>query len=117
MDYSKYKYDQEKKERRVKKNQHIVHLKQIRFKPHIDEHDYQVKLRQTIAFLNNRDKVKINMIFQGREMMFKNKGREILDRILQDVASYGVPEKSPEFEGRILSIVLSPRSEKTEPHQ
>ena len=80
MDYSKYKYDQEKKERRVKKNQKITHLKQIRIKPHIDEGDYKIKLKQALTFLEKKDKVKINLFFRGREMAFRDQGeRSLID--------------------------------------
>ena len=112
MDFSKYKYDQEKKERRVKKNQKISHLKQIRIKPHIDEHDYQVKLRQAIAFLDKRDKVKINLFFRGREMSFKELSRQVLERFIRDISDYGQVEKSPMMEGRVMSVVIAPKIEK-----
>ncbi len=112
MDFSKYKYDQEKKERRVKKNQRITHLKQIRFKPHIDEHDYQVKIRQAISFLGKKDKVKVNMFFRGREMSFKEQGRQVLERIIADLNHYGTAEGNPMLEGRVMSVVIGPRSEK-----
>ena len=112
MDYSKFKYDQEKKERRIKKNQKVVHLKQIRLKPHIDENDYQIKLRQAIGFLNKKDKVKINMFYQGREMMHKQLGQQIIEKMIVDLAQYAQPEQSPMMEGRVLSVVFSPSSEK-----
>ena len=112
MDFSKYKYDQEKKERRVKKNQKITHLKQIRVKPHIDENDYQVKVRQAKAFLSKKDKVKINLFFRGREVSFKEKSRKILERFMGDLASCGQPESSPQMEGRIMSVVIIPSTDK-----
>lgn len=112
MDYSKFKYDQEKKERRIRKNQKVTHLKQIRLKPHIDENDFQIKLKQSIGFLEKKDKVKVNMFFRGREMMHKELGRQILERIITEVAPYGQPEKAPSMEGRVMYIVVSPHSEK-----
>lgn len=111
MDYSKFKYDQEKKERRIKKNQKVTQLKQIRLKPHIDDNDYRTKLKQTITFLEKKDKVKVNMFFRGREMAHKELGREILDRMIVDTAAHGQPEKAPMLEGRVMSIVLSPKAE------
>jgi translation initiation factor IF-3 len=108
MDYSKYKYDQEKKERKIKKNQAITHLKQIRLKPHIDENDYQVKLRQVIGFLGKKDKVKINMFYRGRELAHRDLGKQIIERMVVDIAQYGQPEKSAVFEGRVMSIVIAP---------
>jgi translation initiation factor IF-3 len=112
MDYSKYKYDQEKKERRVKKNQKVSHLKQIRIKPHIDEHDYQIKLKQVLAFLNKHDKVKVNLFFRGREMAFKDQGDALIQRFIKDTAEIGLPEKNPMMEGRMLYVVLTPKTEK-----
>ena len=109
MDFSKYKYDQEKKERRVKKSQRIAHLKQIRVKPHIEDHDYQVKLKQAIAFLTRKDKVKVNLFFRGREMAFRNQGFRLLDRFITDVANHGQVEKEPMMEGRVLSVVFAPK--------
>ena len=110
INYSKYKYDQEKKERRIKKNQKIGHLKQIRLKPFIDENDYQIKLRQVIGFLQKKDKVKINMYFRGREMSHKELGLRIINRMIADSAEHGQPEKTPLMEGRIMSAVLAPVS-------
>lgn len=113
MDYSKFKYDQEKKERLIRKNQKVTHLKQIRLKPHIDDNDFKIKLRQAIGFLEKKDKVKVNMFFRGREMMHKEMGREILEKIIAEAAPYGQPEKAPSMEGRVMYIVLAPTSEKT----
>ena len=112
MDYSKYKYDQEKKERRVKKNQHVTHLKQIRLKPHIGEHDYQVKLKHAVDFLKKRDKVKINMFFRGREMMHRELGREILIRMIEDLKEHAQCDGHPSMEGRVMFVVMSPLSVK-----
>ena len=111
MDFSKYKYDQEKKERRVKKSQHVQHLKQVRLKPNIDDHDYQIKIKQIIGFLEKKDKVKVNLFFQGREMSFRDKWRALLNRVLTDAAPYAQIEKDPLTEGRIVSVVLAPKTE------
>ncbi|MBF0533108.1 MAG: translation initiation factor IF-3 [Candidatus Omnitrophica bacterium] len=108
MDYAKYKYDQEKKERRIKRHQHISHLKQIRLKPHIGVHDYQVKMRQTIGFLEAKDKVKVNMMFRGREIAHKELGLQILQRVIVDVKEYGLPEQGVMMEGKIMYVVFNP---------
>lgn len=113
MDYSKYKYDQEKKDRMIKKNQRVTHLKQIRLKPHIDEHDYNVKVRQARGFLTKKDKVKVNLFFRGREMVHRDLGRKVLERVIKDLSEVGVPERMPSMEGRVMSIVIAPNSEKT----
>jgi translation initiation factor IF-3 len=112
MDYSKFKYDQEKKERRVKKSQHVTHLKQIRLKPNIGDGDYQVKLRQILGFLEKKDKVKVNMFFRGREMAHKELGQRILERVIADTAQYGQPDKDLSMEGRVMYVLLNPVSGK-----
>ncbi len=112
IDFSKYKYDQEKKERKVKKHQHVTHLKQIRIKPHIGDHDLDIKMKQTIVFLSKRDKVKINMVFQGREMSFKDQWKAVLEKIITKTAEHAVIEKEPLAEGRIVSLVLAPKADK-----
>lgn len=115
MDFSKYKYDQERKERRVKKSQHIAHLKQIRVKPHIDENDYLTKLKQAQNFLAKKDKVKVNLVFRGREMSFVDLGKKVIDRFVVDLSRYGQVEKAPAMEGRIMSVVVIPRTDKKGP--
>jgi translation initiation factor IF-3 len=112
MDYSKYKYDQEKKERRIKKHQHVTHLKQIRVKPHIGEHDYHIKLKQTVDFLENKDKVKINLMFRGREMAHKELGEQILKRFIGDTQQVATPDKPPAMEGKVLYVILNPTGDK-----
>ena len=112
INYSKYKYDQEKKERRVKRSQRVAHLKQIRMKPHINEHDYKIKIRQAIGFLNKKDKVKINLFFRGRALSFKDQGERIIAWAISDLTEFGQVEKSPVMEGRVLSVLVSPRASK-----
>jgi len=108
-DYSKFKYDQEKKEREAKKHQRHNKIKEIRVKPNIDVHDYQVKLKQSHDFLAKKDKVKINLFFRGRQMEHLDLGRKILDKFIADSQEYAVVEKEPLLEGRIMSFVLSPK--------
>ncbi len=112
MDFSKYKYEQEKKERRAKKHAHVTQLKQIRIKPHIEEHDYHTKLKQTIAFLEKKDKVRVNLFFQGREMAFRDHAKTLLDRFVKDTADIAQVEKDVMMEGRIMSIVIAPKADK-----
>jgi translation initiation factor IF-3 len=109
MDFSKFKYDQEKKEREAKKHQIRMRLKEIRLKPNIDENDYQVKLRQTIGFLNKKDKVKVCLFFRGRQMAHLDLGRKVLDRFISDAQQAGKIEKGSVLEGRIMSAVLAPK--------
>jgi translation initiation factor IF-3 len=104
MDYSKYKYEQEKKAREARKHQHIMHSKEIKIKPNIEEHDYQVKLYHLKRFLTRGDKVKVTMVFRGRELSHKDIGKKVLDRVVSDLAEIGEIEKGPTQEGRTIVI-------------
>lgn len=109
IDFSKFKYDQEKKEREAKKHQRQFRLKEIRLKPNIDDHDYQIKVRQAISFLKKKDKVKVSLFFRGRQMEHLDLGRKILDRFILDIQNDGQVEKEPVLEGRIISLMVGPK--------
>ena len=106
MDYSKFKYEQEKREKEAKKKQKVIHIKEIRLGPKIGEHDYQFKLRNLEDFLKRGDKVKVTMMFKGREMAHMDLGRKILDRLAHEISSVGEIEESPRLEGRFLSMTI-----------
>jgi len=106
MDYSKYKYEQEKREKEARKKQKIVHLKEVRMGPKIGEHDYQFKLKNLEEFLKRGDKVKVTMMFKGREMSHVDLGRKILDRLCSDVSAIGEIEERPRLEGRFINMVI-----------
>lgn len=109
IDFSKFKYDQEKKEREAKKHQKQTRLKEIRLKPNIDDHDYETKVRQATTFLKKQDKVKINMFFRGRQMEHLDLGKKVLDRFITDTQTAGQVEKPPMLEGKIMSFVIGPK--------
>lgn len=109
MDFSKYKYDQEKKEKEARKRQHVIKIKEIRYKATIEEHDYQTKLGHIKEFLSKGNKVKISLRFRGRELAHQEKGRTLMQRILTDVAGMGEAEKAPLREGPFLNMVLMPK--------
>lgn len=109
IDFSKFKYDQEKKEREAKKHQKQGRLKEIRLKPNIDEHDYETKLKQAITFLKKKDKVKINLFFRGRQMEHLDLGRKVLDKFIMDTQNDGQVEKDPSLEGRVMYFVIAPK--------
>jgi len=109
IDFTKFKYDQEKKEREAKKHQKQTRLKEIRLKPNIDIHDYQTKLKQAMTFLEKKDKVKVNLFFRGRQMEHLDLGRKIIDRFITDTQHVALVEKEPMQEGRIISLVLMPK--------
>jgi len=108
IDFGKFKYEQEKMAKEARKKQTVVVIKEIRMRPHIEEHDYQVKLKSIIKFLEQGDKVKVTLMFKGREMSFMEKGRQILDRIIKEVEEFGGVEKLPNQEGRIMIMTLIP---------
>ena len=109
VDYSKFKYDEEKKEREAKKHQKQGKLKEIRLKPNIDDHDFQTKVKQAVGFLKKKDKVRVNMFFRGRQMEHVDIGRKVLDRFMQEAQGEGQVEKPPMMEGRIMSFVIAPK--------
>ncbi|MFH1457667.1 MAG: translation initiation factor IF-3 [Candidatus Omnitrophota bacterium] len=109
IDFSKFKYDQEKKEREAKKHQKQGKFKEIRLKPNIDDHDFDTKVKQVIAFLKKKDKVKINLFFRGRQMEHVDLGRKILDKFIIDTQNDGQVEKKPAMEGRVMSFVIAPK--------
>ena len=106
MDFSKFKYDQEKKEKEAHKKQKVVHIKEIRFGPKIGEHDYQFKVKNLEDFLKRGDKVKITMMFRGREMAHVDLGRKILDRLSGDISAIGEIEEQPRLEGRFINMII-----------
>lgn len=106
MDNSRYKYEQEKKEKEARKKQKVIHLKEIRMGPKIGEHDYQFKLKHLTDFLKKGDKVKVTMIFRGREMAHIDLGRKILDRLSSDISVIGEIEEMPRLEGRFINMVI-----------
>ena len=108
LDYGKFKYEQAKKERESKKLQHASVLREIRMRPKIDTHDLQMKARNAEKFLKSGDKVKVTVMFRGREMVHPEIGRAILDRVAEQLKEVSVIEKAPNMEGRFLSAILAP---------
>lgn len=112
MDFGKYKYEQSKRARESRKKQHLTHLKEIKVRPKIEEHDFEFKLRNAEKFLNGKDKVKFTVIFRGREMEHIDRGKKLLSRIIERFQDIAVVEKDAVRVGRIMSMILGPRSEK-----
>ena len=111
MDFGKYKYRISKRHKEAKRRQKQQEIKQMKFRLKIDEHDYQTKVRHIKRFLNDGNKVKVTIMFRGREMAFTDKGKEILQRIANDLEDMAVVEKSPLLEGRDMWMTLKPKSE------
>lgn len=109
MDFSKYRYEQEKREREVKKHQKQFQLKEIRLTPRIEAHDYDVKLRHVKDFLEKRHKVKIRMLFRGRELAHKDLAMKVIDKLIQDVDKIGKIDKPAQMLGKSLILILCPK--------
>ncbi len=108
MDFGKFLYEQEKKERAAKKNQKTIVVKEVKFRINVDEHDYQTKKNHVLRFLDEGDKVKATIFFRGREMTRQGLGREILERLIQDVGDKAVIENRPRQEGNTLHLIMAP---------
>ena len=109
LDYGKFRFEEQKKANEARKKQKIIELKEIKLRPNIDDHDYDVKMRSAVRFIEEGDKVKMTMRFRGREMAHQDLGLNVLDRVrdqLQDIAKV---EQMPRVEGRMMVMVLAPR--------
>jgi translation initiation factor IF-3 len=109
MDFGKFLYEQEKKERAAKKHQKTITVKEVKFRINVDEHDYEFKKNHVLRFLEEGDKVKATVFFRGREMTHTNLGRNILDRLIKDIGDKGVVEFRPRMEGNTLHAILAPK--------
>lgn len=109
IDFSKYKYEQDKREREVKKHQKHSQLKEIRIRPRIEAHDYGVKLKHIKEFLEKKHKVRVRMMFRGREMAHTEIGKRVMEKLVQDVDAFGKVEKDSQMLGRSLIMVLGPK--------
>jgi translation initiation factor IF-3 len=111
MDYGKYLYQQEKKEREAKKHQKTITVKEVKFRINVDDHDYDTKKNHVLRFLDEGDKVKATIFFRGREMTRQSLGREILERLIKDVGDHGIVEFRPRQEGNTLHLILAPKKD------
>jgi len=109
MDYGKFKYEQQKKKQDAKKRQAVVQVKEIKVRPKTDEHDYETKLKHIRSFLEDGDRCKVTVFFRGREIVHKDRGVEILERIVKDLEDVGKVEQEPRAEGRTLQMLLVPK--------
>lgn len=109
LDYGKYKYEAQKKANEARKKQKVIDVKEIKMRPGIDEHDYQVKMRSVRRFLDEGDKVKMTIRFRGREMAHQELGTKVLDRVREDVDELAKVEQFPKSEGRLMTMVIAPK--------
>lgn len=112
LDYGKYKYEQQKKEAEARKKQKTIDVKEVKIRPSIEDHDYQVKMRHARRFLEGGDKVKVTMRFRGREMAHQDLGRDLFDKMVEELSDVGKLETAPKKEGRQLMMVLAPGASK-----
>src|SRR3954447_15876754 len=112
MDYGKFRYEQSRKERESRRNQHVVELKEVRIRPKIDDHDLETKGRQAAKFLDAGDKVKLTVLFRGREMAHPDIGKGLLDQLIELLKTHGTVESSPRLEGRAMVMFMNPLRQK-----
>lgn len=115
MDFGKYKYDEAKKQRAAKKKQHSFQIKEIKLRPKIEGHDYQFKVAAARKFLEQHHKVKLTIMFRGREMAHPELGGRLLDRVIEELSSVGMTEHAPKLEGRNLTTLMAPRTSRGKP--
>ncbi|NLB97441.1 MAG: translation initiation factor IF-3 [Armatimonadetes bacterium] len=111
MDYGKFKYEQSKRESEARKKARASELKTVRMEPQIDDHDFQFKLRSIQKFLKEGDKVKISVMFRGRSITHPEFGKRLLEQVVQQCAEIAAVERPPAFEGRMMTLILSPRQQ------
>ncbi len=112
MDYGKFKYEQQKKEKEARKKQHTVELKEIRFRPHTDTHDFNFKTKHAKGFLEAGHKVKAYVQFRGRDIIYKDHGMEVLARFITELEDLAKIDQAPKMEGRRMTTILSPLKKK-----
>lgn len=109
MDYGKFKYEESKREREARKKQKVVSIKEVKMRPNIEDHDFDVRARQTERFLQDGDKVKCTIMFRGREIVHADLGKAVLERLVEHVRDLCVIERAPKVEGRNMIMILTPK--------
>ena len=109
LDFGKFKYEEQKRKNEARKKQKVIEVKEIKFRPGIDDHDYQVKMRSMIKFIGEGDKVKVTMRFRGREMAHQELGMNVLMRVRDELDKIAKVEQTPRMEGRQMTMVMSPK--------
>ncbi len=109
LDYGKFKYEAQKKANAARKKQKVIEVKEIKMRPGIDDHDYDVKMRSIVRFIEEGDKVKVTLRFRGREMAHQNLGMKVLEKVRDQVEEMAKVEQFPKMEGRLMTMVIAPR--------
>jgi translation initiation factor IF-3 len=110
MDYGRYKYEQQKREREARKKQKVVTIKEIKMRPNIEDHDFEVRRRQAESFLKDGDKIKATIMFRGREVVHSELGKAVLDRLLEAVKDLCIVERPAKLEGKNMIMILAPKN-------
>lgn len=110
MDYGKFKYEQQKREREARKKQKVINIKEVKMRPNIEDHDFEVRVKNTEKFLKEGDKVKATIMFRGREIVHANLGKAVLDRLLERVQDLCIVERAAKVEGRNMIMILAPKA-------
>jgi len=111
MDFGKYKYEQSKREKEAKKKQKIISVKEVKLRPNIEEHDFEVKARNAVRFLKDGDKVKATIIFRGREIVHTQLGQQLLKRLAERLKECSTVERQPKLEGKNMIMILAPKQD------
>jgi len=109
MDYGKYKFEMAKQARQAKKKQHVIELKEVKYRPGIDDHDFDTKTRHARRFLEEKNKVKVTMMFRGRQVAHPELGKAVLDRVAQALADVGKVESEGRLEGKMMTLIIAPK--------
>ncbi len=108
MDYGKYKYEQSKREKEAKKKQRIITVKEVKLRPNIEDHDFNVKTKNAVRFLKAGDKVKVTIMFRGREIVHPKNGQTLLTKVAEEIGDLATVEKRPKLEGKNMFMILAP---------
>jgi translation initiation factor IF-3 len=108
MDYGKYKYEQSKREKEAKKKQRVITVKEVKLRPNIEDHDFHVKIKNALRFLKAGDKVKVTIMFRGREIVHPKNGQALLNKVAQEIGDLATIEKKPKLEGKNMFMILAP---------
>jgi translation initiation factor IF-3 len=109
LDFGKYKYEEQKRKNEARKKQKVIEIKEIKMRPSIDDHDYDIKMRSVVKFLGEGDKVKVTLRFRGRELVHQELGFKVLERVREDLGERGKVEQFPKMEGRQMTMVIAPK--------
>ncbi len=109
MDFGKFKYEQQKRDKEAKKKQKIITVKEVKLRPNIEEHDFNVKMKNVLRFLDDGDKVKVTIMFRGRELSHPELGKEVLDKVANELQGTVVIERAPKLEGKNMIMIIAPK--------